>query len=298
MGLEEFKDLPLHLESWTFDTVVNLIKKYEFEPGTFDYKDVLNATSSEKSNHTASIRRTACSMANTNGGFILFGVKDRRVTTAVPEDRITGIPIGGDLRRDFGHKIEPIQPEIYFEAVPQVLPLPTNPSKGIFVVYIPQSQRRPHMVEGIYYRRGDGGTAIHMTHYEVREQMINTEDRLKKVTLFRLELAQYREVAMLMQYGDSRLPAGPLANTPYRFDTSAFKVLLADICSLFPSNLLHKLLKISQQGNTINNRIERVVQGHKTGDLQGVYRELPELLNSCLECERALQDLFGSLSLE
>ena len=32
MGLEEFGDLPPRLEDWTFDTVVNLVKKYEFEP--------------------------------------------------------------------------------------------------------------------------------------------------------------------------------------------------------------------------------------------------------------------------
>jgi len=180
MGLEEFRDLPSRLEDWTYETVEYLVKKYEFEPGTFDYKDVLNPPAgSDRNSHTASIRRTACSMANTGGGLILFGVKDRRTLVTAPEDRITGIAIGGDLLKEFGNKIELVQPEIYFEAVPRVLPLPTEPSKGIFVVYIPQSQRRPHMAipEGIYYRRGEGGSAVPMTHYEVREQMMYTEDR-------------------------------------------------------------------------------------------------------------------------
>ncbi len=44
MGLEEFEDLPSRLEDWTYETVKYLVKKYEFEPGTFDYKDVLNPT--------------------------------------------------------------------------------------------------------------------------------------------------------------------------------------------------------------------------------------------------------------
>jgi predicted HTH transcriptional regulator len=190
MGLETFGDLPSRLEDWTYETVEYLVKKYEFEPGTFDYKDVLNPAGSDRNSYIASIRRTACSMANTGGGFILFGVKDRGVAVAALEDRITGIPIGGDLLKEFGDKIVAVQPEIYFEAVPQVLLLRTEPSRGVFVVYIPQSQRRPHMAlpEGIYYRRSENGTAVPMTHYEVREQMMNTEDRKQKVNLLRLEL--------------------------------------------------------------------------------------------------------------
>jgi len=295
--MREIEGLPLPLDRWTFDTVMDLVKKHEFEPGAFDYKDVLNATGSERNNHIASLRRTVCSMANTNGGFILFGVKDRRVTVTVPEDRITGIPLGGDLLREFGQKIEAIQPEIYFEAVPQVLPLPLDPTKGVFVVSIPQSQRRPHMVEHIYYRRGEHGAAVAMSHSEVREQMMSTEDRIKKVTLLRLELAQYKEIATLMQFGDPSLPSGSLAERPYRFDTSAFKVLLADTCSLLPSHLLRDLLKIPQMANTLNNRLERVVQGHKTGDIQNMNRELPVFHNFCHTCEEALQSLFGTLGL-
>jgi Putative DNA-binding domain len=91
MKLEEFGDLPPRLEDWTYDTVENLVKKYEFEPGTFDYKDVLNPTGPNQSTYIASIRRTACSMANTGGGFILFGVKDRKVAIAVLKDRIPGM---------------------------------------------------------------------------------------------------------------------------------------------------------------------------------------------------------------
>ena len=178
MGLEEFGDLPSRLEDWAYETVEYLVKKYDFEPGTFDYKDVLNPTGSDRNSYISSIRRTACSLANTGGGLILFGVKDRRVPVVTLEDRIPGIPIVGDLLKEFGDKIVAVQPEIYFEAVPQVLPLRIEPSKGIFVVKIPQSQRRPHMAlpEGVYYRRGENGTAVPMTHYEVREQMMNTED--------------------------------------------------------------------------------------------------------------------------
>ena len=52
MGLEEFGDLPPRLEDWTYDTVENLVKKYEFEPGAFDYKDVLNPTGPNQNTDT------------------------------------------------------------------------------------------------------------------------------------------------------------------------------------------------------------------------------------------------------
>lgn len=295
--MKEIEELPVSLDGWTFDTVVYLVKKHQFEPGAFDYKDVLNASGPQRTIHTASIRRTACSMANTNGGFILFGVKDRQVAATSPEERITGIPLGGDLLKELGEKIEVIQPEIHFDGLPQALSLPNDPSRGVFVVYIPQSQKRPHMVEDKYYRRGEHGAAIAMSHWEVREQMINTEDRMKKITLLRLELAQYKEIVVLMQHGDPQMPTGPLDDRPYRFDTSAFKVLLADVCGLLPSNLLRELLKVPLRASTINNRFERVVQGHKTGDLQNINRELPNLHNLCNNCENELQRIFGALSL-
>lgn len=82
------------------------------------------------------------------------------------EERVVGIPIGADLRKEFGDKLATIQPEVYFEAVPRALLIPNDNSRGIFVVHIPRSQRRPHMVSstGIYYRRGENGASDRVLH--------------------------------------------------------------------------------------------------------------------------------------
>src|SRR5256885_4607060 len=197
--MSEYPDLPEKLSDWTIDTVINLVKKHEFEPSSFDYKETLNPINADKEKreeHRDSIRRTVCSMANTDGGFILFGILDRKQEVTPSEKRIRGIPIQADLRKDFGDKIADIQPEVYFETVPRVLLLPNELNRGIFVVRIPKSQRRPHMVSsiGIYYRRGENGTAIHMNHYEVRDLMMYTEERLRKVILFRLEIILFRRM--------------------------------------------------------------------------------------------------------
>jgi hypothetical protein len=71
--------------------------------------------------------------------------------------------------------------------------------------------------------------------------MMNTEERLRKVTLLRLEIVQYLElIQMMLSEGNA------VIRMLYRFDTGAFKPLLADICSLLPSsgNLLPLLLRI------------------------------------------------------
>src|SRR2546426_2681258 len=104
-------ELPIQLEEWDWETVINIVKMHEFEPGHYDYKDVLHPTGQKESEYNDSIRRTACSMANTDGGYILFGVLDRKKSVSALEARIKGIPIQGDLRKEFGDKISVLQPE-------------------------------------------------------------------------------------------------------------------------------------------------------------------------------------------
>jgi hypothetical protein len=103
---------------------------------------------------------------------------------------IVGIP-DGDLRKDLGGKLAAIQPDVSFETVPRGIPIPSRQGRVVFIAQIPLSPRRPHIYEGYFYRRGAGGAAEHMNVYEVREQMLNTEERLRKLTLLRLEILQF-----------------------------------------------------------------------------------------------------------
>jgi hypothetical protein len=302
VGIEEFSNLPLHLEDWTYETVEHLVQTHDFEPGIFDYKDVLNPTGTDehyKENHRNSIRRTVCSMANTDGGFIIFGVKDRKNVqgTDTLEDRIPGIPLNGELLSEFGSKIAVLQPDVHCEPIPQAIPVPHRPGKGIFVVRIPQSQRRPHMVffeggrGGIYYKRGEHGAAVAMSHSEVREQMMYTEERMKKVTLLRLELAQYMRITAYVK--------SDTVWTLYRFDVSAFKVLLAEICGLLPANILSTMLDIPQEANIMNRRLEQVYgQQHNTyPSISEIHGYLNGFCDLCKKCEISLEHIFGPLGM-
>ncbi len=290
--MERLIELPEKLDQWTYDTVVAIVRKYEFEPGSFDYKGalVLPRTDPKREEVYASIRRTVCSMANADGGFILFGVRDRSETVSSPDDRIIGIPLGGDLRKQFSEKISAIQRPVDFDASPTPILLPTDSTRGIFIAYIPQSQLRPHMdiSTGAFYRRGEGGKADKMNFYEVREQMMYTEERLRKVTLFRLKLARYRKMEKEI------FSTAPVMKIYYRFDTGAFDVLLADICGLLPPSmgLLEQLLEIPIMASVINEFLDRTTTDYMPSE---IFTLSADFSNKCLECENQLNQIFGPL---
>ena len=307
-------DIPDDLDVWTFDTVRDIVRHHDFEPGRFDYKEVLNpskelmptAGSGTKSDVVLSIRKTVCSMANTNGGFILFGVADREKLKkgASKDELIVGIPLGGDLRKEFGNKLSDIVPEIPdFKAIPNAFPLKDG-ARGIYVVQIPPSARRPHMVrsQGVYYRRGEGGSCDPMDHYVVREQMLHTEERLRKVHLFRLYIKRFLATrGMLLTSAEN----GTLRTTLTRFDTGSYMPLLADIWDLMPSNdpARDALFFIPTQADQINRALDHMYDSYLRWEKDGpgpispeyVTARLEELRGTCAFCEERLELHFGPL---
>jgi hypothetical protein len=92
------------LATWTFETVLELVRRDEYELGRVDFKAVLHATDPKHRKwHQEIILRCVVSMANAcGGGYILVGVRDPRTdkdaAVLASEERIVGIPLGGDLR--------------------------------------------------------------------------------------------------------------------------------------------------------------------------------------------------------
>lgn len=282
------------LQEWTWETVVNIVEQHQFEPGQFDFKEVLNATGHGSQEARESLRRTICSMANTDGGYVLFGVRDLRVAEATANARIVGIPLGGDLRKEFGDKVGAIRPDVYFDA--RAIPQPDDAGRAVFVVAVPRSPRRPHMAEpqGIFYRRGEGGMAVAMMRHEVYEQMMFTEERLRRAALFRLQMDLFKQMAEHMhRYGSN------VVTSPDRFDTAVFGSLLADVISLIPANqhFVERLLDIRIAASRVNVLLDALLQGHSESgwtphDVQG---NLLNIVNRCRECEEELRVTLGPL---
>ena len=66
------------INQWDYSTIYRLVTQRDAEPGIYDFKGVLNArgTAESRSEFNDSIRKTVCSMANADGGYIIFGVRD------------------------------------------------------------------------------------------------------------------------------------------------------------------------------------------------------------------------------
>src|SRR6266516_3373819 len=115
---------PDDLSTLTYEDIVAIVERLEFEPGPVDFKEVLNPSAGPgRAEAIQSFRRTVCAMANSAGGWIIFGVKDR--AAGLPsQDRVIGIPLGGDLRRQFGDKLVGIVPEVGFDASSTPIEIP------------------------------------------------------------------------------------------------------------------------------------------------------------------------------
>lgn len=300
-------DVPEHPRDWQYETVVAVLTEHEFEPGRFDYKAALTPSKGDekwKVEHTKSVRHTACSMANGEGGYILFGVQDRKVQVAHQLDRIVGISVNDDLRRVFGDKIVKIERAVPFEDYP--IRLPSDETQCVYVVWIPKSNLRPHIdsTDGRFLVRTPGGTASPMGYIQVRDQMLYTEGRLQKVTLLRLELAAMYESLKRLTDPISRF---------IRYDTAAFKVLLADVADLLQQDsglltLLHEAATGMEMLNQILAEVEKLTPPASQFELgdpfkNNQWRELtreqqkrqPELQNKCADAQTRLTALFGPL---
>jgi len=253
-------------------------------------------------------------MANApGGGYIAFGVRDARTSRGAspltPEERVIGISLGADFRKELGEKVSAIRPRPSFDV--QVIPLPVDPSCGVLVVAIPESPLRPHMDPNthIFYKRGAGGNAEPMDQQEVRVQMLYSAQRLRQVTLLRLELRTYRRLAAMLRQDAS--------GWFIHLDTDAFKTMLLNVCDLLSTDgvLLENLHLAATLAGGVNdairtgyniwlNKTPSVLKGvpgysrHMLGKLRA-QGEMPlaEFDRVCAECEQALASRRWSYSL-
>src|SRR5437879_873232 len=107
-------DIPTIPSNWTYTTVVEAVQRYRWEPAILDFKEVLHPRRGEESSkqrHNDHIRQTAVAFANGLGGHLIFGVRDpASASESQSEGAIIGIPLAGDLRREFGDKLRSVLP--------------------------------------------------------------------------------------------------------------------------------------------------------------------------------------------
>jgi predicted HTH transcriptional regulator len=134
------------INQWDYSTISRLVTQRDAEPGIYDFKEVLSGTGTDenKKKLNDSIRKTVCSMANADGGYIIFGVKDpKKHPHLTAEQRIVGIPKSFECLKEFGDKISSIQRNVPCVYPDRLIDVRGDDTHGIFVVHIPLSPLRP-----------------------------------------------------------------------------------------------------------------------------------------------------------
>jgi len=176
--------IPNRLTEWTYEIVQNLCSAGRSESDRHDFKFGLQ--------DPKSTTKLCCAFANSEGGFLIVGVKQENNNTKqfLPE----GIEPDKEL---YGKLISKIRadPSINI-ALPNIINVPDS-HKTIYVFEIPQSTRRPHLPtpkdERFFWKR-EGSDCVRMTLEEVRYQMNHYEEKREKLTLLVIELDQILQI--------------------------------------------------------------------------------------------------------
>jgi hypothetical protein len=234
--------VPTNLGDWDYELVKKFVEEGLFETDRFDFKEEI-PNDPEKS---------VCAFANTEGGFLVFGIKDNRSLS--PEMRIKGIDPNRDFPREFGDKIINIEPHVYYSFKNPPINIPDK-KNVIHVIKIPQSPERPHMTSKreFYYRTNRGN--VQMIYQQIKNSFLNEEQQRQKLRLLYIELLSNREQAMSMI-----LPKEKISETYslVTLDSSVLQTLLVDTYSIIinEEELIRLLITIREHIKILNNKIK------------------------------------------
>jgi len=276
--------IPYELEDWNYEVIKKLIESNFFETNKFDFKEDI----------PKEIEKTVCAFANTEGGFLIFGIKDDRELSFT--ERIIGIDPKRDFPREFGDKIrDKIDPPVYFEFKNPPIKIP-NSTKVIHVIKIPQSPERPHMVvhdRRFYYRTNKGNDV--MTRNQIKDTFLGWELRRQKLRLLFIELLSNKKQIESMIIPENKIKE---VYSLVTLDSSIIQTLLVETYPIImlENELIKLLLTIREEIKIINNKIkifysqvalpltnkEEIVKSHNEFINQKV-KTLAQLIDRALE---------------
>ena len=233
--------VPERLEDWSFDAVLALCAVGRVETDHYDLKRGLP--------DARTLTKACCAFANSEGGFIIFGVKDQAAKHLDP----CGMDPDREIARDFGHKLK-AEPTIYF-AEPKPLLVP-NSRNLLYVFHVPLSPERPHRDELThrFWKRTNTGCEP-MTFSEVRAQFMNYQERRDLLKMLFIELVE--NAAILPEIARYALTKGGTFSL-HTLDTAVLDRLLPDVYSLIQHDqqLVTILLNIRRQMRVVKNRTQ------------------------------------------
>ena len=240
--------IPNTLVDWNYHLVERLVKDGFFETDRFDLKE--DIPHKKDKNDKERLEKSVCAFANTEGGFLVFGIKDDRSLSH--KDRIVGIDSNRDFPREFGDKIANIEPHLYYEFRNPAISVPVA-SNIVHIVKIDQSPERPHWTgkRELYFRTNKGNEL--MSYQQVKDSFLGEEQRRQKLRLLFIELLANREQCDVVTTSEEKISDYYSLVT---LDSSMLQSLLVDTYPMIIKEieLVRLLISIREQINVMNSK--------------------------------------------
>jgi hypothetical protein len=247
--------VPRTLREWTLDAVSKLLYAGAYESDLFDFKERLPDSKNEDDKKR--LRRTCCSFANTDGGFLVFGIVDDK--SLQPIQRIVGIDRSTDFPEHFGNYPRTCSPSIDWDFLNP--PIALTSGRVLHVVHLPRSWRAPHAVGSpdagwTFVKRTNKG-AEGMTMEEIRASFLGYYEKRLKLQLLKAELLAIRDSAAHAFVSDPENAS--TSYVPVTFDFGVVTSIVSDTYSItadYPE--LHRALGTIRQEGMMANNMSRI----------------------------------------
>lgn len=247
--------IPNKLQDWTIETVRTLLEKGIYESDAFDFKLTLPAK--DDSTGKDRLRRVCCAFANSQGGFIIFGVSDEKGVSI--EQRIQGMNYDPEFPSKFGDFPANCFPSIDWE--PRHEPLRLSSGKVLNIIEIPKSWRAPHASKdknsnGYRFSKRTNKGDEDMSIEEIRGAFLGFYEKRIKLQLLRAELTSVQNKSVsLIQWIDSP-SRKELEYNLTTFDATIIETVISDTYSMTANNqpLLATIFELRDVLNNTNTK--------------------------------------------
>jgi hypothetical protein len=215
--------VPLDLDGWTAEVIETLAATRVNEDQRFDFKSGSMARNPQAVNQ---ISKAVSAFANSDGGFLVFGVDEKKPTGTGWEPN--PFEPTTQFAQLFHQKIK-VEPAVEYPAPKE---LPVSRGKSYYVVHIPPSRFGPHAstaYEGcVFYHRTHEGS-VPMAYNHLRDAILGAETRRATVRVLIHELDHALRLALQhkrVEYSNSedldvtQFDLGVLRDTISRLHTS------------------------------------------------------------------------------
>ena len=187
--------IPTTLDDWTLSAILAIIEQGVFENDVFDFKEKL--PNSRDICGKERLFKTCCAFANSRGGFLIFGVSDKKGLP--PNARLIGLDPHEDFPEHFGAFPSKAEPSVQWTF--------RNPpieygERVLHVVHLFASRTKPHAYiengKWLFSKRTSKGNE-EMSYEEVRSAFVDSERRKNLFAWVAVELERIRRKATQME---------------------------------------------------------------------------------------------------